>query len=67
MSDLLQEVPKILERRGPWPAGETDDTVAEDNDGHIPLPENDATLRVRPELHPSSPGGYNPYWDLPPA
>jgi len=64
MSDSLQQLPALLRQRAPWPAS---DTVVGDEDEGTSLLETDVTLQARPELHPSSPGGYNPYWDLPPA
>jgi len=64
MSDLLQQVPKLLKQRKSWPVSEM---AAGHADEHTSLPESDVTLQARPELHSSSPGGYNPYWDLPPA
>jgi len=64
MNDLLQNVPALLRRRTEWPAS---DTVVGDDGEQTALPDGDVTLQARPELHPSSPGGYNPYWDLPPA
>lgn len=62
MSNLLQQVPKLLQRRGPWPASES---IGGDNSSE--QPESDVTAQVRPESQPSSPAGYNPYWDLPPS
>lgn len=64
MSDLLQHVPALLKRRGQWPGS---DAVVGDDDERTSLPDSDVTLQARPELPQSSPAGYNPYWDLPPA
>ena len=63
MSDPLQHVPALLRRRAPWPGS---DTVVGDEDERTFLLDTDVTLPARPELRASSPGGYNPYWDLPP-
>ncbi len=65
MSDLLQPepVPALLQRRAQWLAS---DPVGGGPGVQTALPDSDVTVQARPELHPSSPGGYNPYWDLPP-
>ncbi|MEJ7670685.1 MAG: hypothetical protein WKH97_18580 [Casimicrobiaceae bacterium] len=68
MNNPLQHVPALLKRRAQWPVSDpATDHVVGDSGEHTSFADNEATLEGRPELCPSSPGGYNPYWDLPPA
>ncbi|MBA3777684.1 MAG: hypothetical protein H0X11_14830 [Betaproteobacteria bacterium] len=72
MNNPLQHVPALLKRRAQWPVS---NVVVNEDDKQTSLPVSEVTLQARPELtlqvrpepHASSPGGYNPYWDLPPA
>ena len=62
MNDQLQNLPPLLKRPLQWT---TNDQV--EGQERVSMSDPCTTPEAQQELRPSSPAGYNPYWDLPPA
>jgi len=64
MSDRLQQAIHRNPQERRWPA---EDLVDAGGGKQAALFDGEALRRIPAQSPPSSPAGYNPYWDLPPA